>query len=726
MKYTNNTIRFNVLFIICVVLLFCAFIVKVAYVALNDNVEGTDIAQLAENRATVTESIEAERGNIYDSFGNALALNVNSYTVIAYLSSSRTTDQNNPKHVVDKETTAKKLADILYPGEDKYSYILGLLNTSGAYQVELGSGGKNISEYTKNEIEKLDLPGIDFVKTFKRYYPYGDFASYIIGYAKKYNTDGVDSLVGELGIEGYCDRYLKGTDGWTTYQQDAYGYALADKESYTQAAEDGYDIYLTIDPQIQMFLDDAVNKFKDPTYDISWVTITVADASTGAIIGSSSSPSFNPNLLNITDYNNPLTSYAYEPGSTMKIFSFMSAIEEGLYKGDDTYPSGSIQVDDYKIYDWNKTGWGSITYDRGFTYSSNVAAVRLSQMLGKNKLYSYYSKLGYGSQTGIELANEYNGDIGFEYASEVASASYGQGITVTTVQMIQALTTLTNDGTTLKPYVISKIVNPNTGETVYEGKRNEVNKIYSTSTVNKMIDLMDQTVNSEDKAVTGAAYSTDAVRLIGKTGTSNYTGDDGYVEGTYNNIRSFAGVFPKDDPQYIIYVAVKDFHGNTKSMGNIVKSLVENVAKYKNLDKRESNADDSKIVTIPNLINTTTISASATLSSLGVPTVVIGDGSRVIYQSISANTKTSKSSRIFIGTNGTNITMPDMTNWSSKDLVAFCNLIGIKYELNGYGYVSSTSIVPGTVIDTTGDVTLSANLTNINPESLSNEVVSNG
>ena len=131
-------------------------------------------------------------------------------------------------------------------------------------------------------------------------------------------------------------------------------------------------------------------------------------------------------------------------------------------------------------------------------------------------------------------------------------------------------------------------------------------------------------------------------------------------------------------------------------------------------------------MTIPNLINTTTISASATLSSLGVPTVVIGDGSRVIYQSISANTKTSKSSRIFIGTNGTNITMPDMTNWSSKDLVAFCNLIGIKYELNGYGYVSSTSIVPGTVIDTTGDVTLSANLTNINPESLSNEVVSNG
>ena len=114
----------------------------------------------------------------------------------------------------------------------------------------------------------------------------------------------------------------------------------------------------------------------------------------GAIVGSASSPSFNPNTLNIKNYNNPLTSYVYEPGSTMKIYSFMAAIEEGLYKGDETYKSGSIEVDNYNISDWNKDGWGTINFDTGFTYSSNVAAVLLGQRLGKDLLYEYYEKMG--------------------------------------------------------------------------------------------------------------------------------------------------------------------------------------------------------------------------------------------------------------------------------------------------------------------------------------------
>lgn len=714
MKYTNNTIRINFVFIICIVLLFVLFFVKLSYVALNTNVEGTDLAELAKNRTIATKTIKAERGRIYDNAGEILAQNVNSYTVIAYLEESRTTDDRYPRHVIDKDETAYQLSLILEPLNKTMTkeYILDLLNTD-AYQVELGPGGRGITENIKQKIEALDLPGMDFIKTSKRYYQNGDFASYIIGYAKKY--DGSEEMVGELGIEGYTNRYLKGTDGSITYQKDAYGYQMADKEVYTTEAQDGYDVYLTLDKQIQIFLDNAVDEFTE--YKPEWVSITVADAKTGAIIGSSTSPSFDPNKLNITNYNNPLTSYTYEPGSTMKIFSFMSAIEEGKYNGEEEYQSGTIGVEDYTIKDWNKVGWGKITYDVGFTYSSNVAAVKLAQTIGKAKLTDYYTDLGFGSITGIELSNELKGDIDFEYATELASASYGQGITVTPVQMIQALSVVTNDGTVLKPYIIDKIVDPNTNEVVYQSKRTELKKVYSTSTVNKIIDLMDKTVNGDDSAATGKVYSTDAVRVIGKTGTANYIGSNGkYVTGTYSNIRSFAGVFPKENPEYIIYVAVKDFQGTSKNMGNIIKSLVESVAKYRNLDERPSDKDESKIVKVGNYLNTSTISSVTKLTNLGVTPIIIGDGDIITNQYPEKNVLTSQKSKVFLVTNGENITMPDMTGWSSSEVISFCNLIGVPYEINGFGYVQSTNLLPGAIIDVM--TVISANLVNIDTESL--------
>lgn len=730
MKYKSNTIRMSIFLPIAVVLFFVAVFLKTAYVSLNDIVEGTNVKELAANRTKVTKTLKASRGNILDNQGNLLAQNVNSYTVIAYLSKSRTTDDRYPKHVVDKEMTAMKLAEILEPINSvmTYEYIWKLLSTENVYQVELGPGGRNITELVKNRIEELSLPGIDFIKTSKRYYQNGDFASYIIGYAKKYEgEDGKTEYVGELGIEGFTDRYLKGKDGSLTYDADAYGYQLPTTAQYKVDAEDGYNIYLTLDKQVQIFLDAAVEGFEKyinteaDTDD--WVNITIADAHTGAIIGSSTYPSFDPNKLNITNYNNPLTSFQYEPGSTMKIFSFMSAMEEGKYKGDELYQSGTITVDDYTIKDWNKWGWGKITYDVGFTYSSNTAAVRLAQSVGKAELINYYKRLGFGDKTNIELSNEYMGKLNINYNTELASASYGQGVTVTPIQMIKALTTITNDGTVLKPYIIDKIVDPNKGEIVYKGGRTEVEKVYSTYTVNKIIELMDNTVNNiEDKTITGKAYHTDAVRVIGKTGTADYTDASGkYIADSVHVIRSFAGVFPKDDPQYIIYVAVKDFTGTTAQMGSIVKNLIESVAKYRNLDQRVTDKDETKIVKIPNLTNKTVTSAEVSLTSFGINYVIIGDGQKVVSQYPKKNNKVSQKSKVFLKTNSNNITMPDITGWSSAEVIDFCNIVGIKYNLDGYGYVSAYSIPAGTVL--TNDQVLSVALQSISPQSLLTEEV---
>ena len=198
------------------------------------------------------------------------------------------------------------------------------------------------------------------------------------------------------------------------------------------------------------------------------MTATIADAKTGAIVATASKPSFNLNTLEgIKSYISPLVSYTYEPGSTMKIFSFMSAMENGVYNGSETYMSGTINIGDDKVVDFNKgVGWGRISYDLGFTYSSNTAATMLAQKLGKAKLKDYYQKLGFGKQTGITLPSEAEGKLDFKYEIEVANAAFGQGILVTPVQMIQALTSVTNDGVMLKPYIVDKIVDSSTGKVI--------------------------------------------------------------------------------------------------------------------------------------------------------------------------------------------------------------------------------------------------------------------
>lgn len=685
----NNAIKINKLFVTCIVLLFGIIIAKVIYVSACSSIDGIDIKKFALSRTTGEKVLYASRGNIYDSSGEILAENVNSYTVIAYLDEKRTKSSKNPQHVVDKEKTVNEIAPII--GMDKEK-MMKLLNRD-AYQVELGPEGRGISELIKEKIEKLNLPGIDFIKESKRYYPYGSFASYIIGYAKK-NDKG--EIIGEMGIESYFDEELSGENGYYKYQKDAYGYKIAGTPTQEKKAKNGYNIKLTIDSNIQMYLENAINDLIN-NYSTDWVTVTVADAKTGAIVGSTSNPTFDLNKLNITNYNNPLVSYTYEPGSTMKIFSFASSIEENQYNGSDTYQSGKIIVDDYEIKDWNDKGWGTITYDVGFTYSSNVAATLLAQKIGKEKLLDYYTDLGFGQLTGIELLGEMKGKVNFMYASELAAASYGQGITITPIQMIQALTTITNNGTVLKPYIVDKITDQN-GTTIYESKKEEIKKIYSEKTIEKIIELMDLTVNGEDNLATGKSYQTDQVRLIGKTGTAQYISETGkYTSGT-KNIRSFAGVFPKDNPEYIIYIAVKDLEGTSSAMGNVTKSIVESIAKYKNLSERETNKDENKYVTIKNYLNTSVNTTVTELKNIGLNPIVIGDGDIITKQYPNKDKNIIINSKVYLKTNSDKKIMIDITNWNKTEVINLMNIMNIDYEINGNGKVVNFNIPIGNEI----------------------------
>ncbi len=682
----NNSLKFNIkITMLLVSFLFLVIIGKLLYVALSSNVDGIDLYAFANNRNTEKKTTYASRGDIYYSGGEKLATDMNSYTVIAYLSSSRTKDEKNPQHVVDKESTAKLLSPFL---EKESEELLKLLNRD-KYQVELKRG---ITENEKNEIQKLNLSGIDFVKSIKRYYPSGRYASFILGYAK---PNDYGEINGEMGLELYFNDTLKGKNGFIEYQKDAYGYQIPNTPVIEEKSVSGKSIYLTLDDKIQHLLEHTIAGIEE-NYTFDWATLTIMNAKTGAILGSASSPNFDLNKRDdLTTYLNPLISYQYEPGSVMKIFSFMDAIENGLYDGQKKYQSGSIVLKDgTKINDYNNKGWGEIDFDMGFARSSNVAATLLSQELGTEKLRSFYEALGFGRSTGIELPNEEDGKITFNYESEVATASFGQGITVTAIQILQALTTLANDGVMVKPYLVSKIVNEK-NEVVQEFGRKEISKVASKETIEKMKSLMHKVVYETSKD-----FAPSNISLIGKTGTAQIASPKGgYLKGEYDYIKSFAGLFPYEDPEYIVYIAIKQIVGETKDVAKIVKNVVEETAKTLNLVNAISDEDQSKILSLSSYISKQTITTEEELKRKGFTPIVIGDGKYIINQYPLKNKEMLIGAKVFLLTNSASYTMPDVRGWSTNEIVTFCNLIGLLYELNGSGVVKEVNIALGEVID---------------------------
>lgn len=707
-----RTIKINVIFAIIVVFIFLCIIYKLLYIGTGHViVKGETLADFASERDTVKKTIVAPRGTIYSKGKEVLAKDVNSYTVIAYLEPSRTKDPKRPYHVVDKKKTAEKLSTII---NMKKETILGLLNTSikkcdengdncvssVPYQVELGPGGRGITELVKDQIEALDLPGIDFISSTKRYYPNGDFLSYSLGYARRNDSGNYE---GEMGLELYFNDDLTGENGYIEYQSDLYGYQITSTPSIEKKATSGNDIYLTIDTNIQMFTEQARTKLEESG--LEWATVSVMNAKTGEILGISSSPSFNNNTLEIKSYYDPFVANTYEPGSTMKIFSFMSAMEAGIYDGKSTYKSGHIKVDDATIKDWNNYGWGTITYDEGFMGSSNVAATKLGLKLGRAKLKDFYSDLGFGTKTGISLPNESNGIINFRYNTEVASASFGQGITVTAVQMLQALSVLGNEGTMIKPYIVSKVVDSN-GNTLIENKRTEIRKVYSKETTDAMIELMRGVVDGSARMSTGTGYKVKGYDLIGKTGTAQIASPrGGYLTGSTNYVRSFAGAFPGNDPQIIIYVAVSKIK-KSNDIKTAVKNLVKNVGTYLNIYETKSEKESSAY-TLSSYINKDTANIESLLKTFSLDPIVIGDGNRIIKQYPLSGITLNSGSKVFLLTNSSEYNLPDIKGWSRNDIETICKLLDISVTFEGYGYAKKY-----TLVDNNLEVTLEVKYTN--------------
>jgi len=682
-------------------LLFFILLFRYFSIQITGEVGSQPLAAKAQQKYSRTGNLEGARGIIYDAKGEVISEDTTAYTLIAILDKKMTTSPKKPNHVTNPEKTARELAKFIDMEESEIYSIL----TKDQFQVEFGKAGRDISHQIKKEIEELKLPGITFKRDSKRFYPNGIFASHLIGYADRIEEkDGTYSYVGKMGIEMALNEELTGKDGKINYESDLWGYLLPNGEQKVTPAKNGNDVYLTLDKKIQTFLEDAMNKVVDE-YNPKKIIAIVADPKTGDILAMGQRPSFHPKTKEGIDnsWHNEAIETSFEPGSTMKIFTLAAAIEENKFDPNDLFQSGSYKVTskDKPIHDHKRAGWGTISYLEGVQRSSNVAFAKLAnEKLGFDKFREYLTKFGFDKPTGIDLPSETSGKIQFTWPVEKATTAYGQGTAITPIQQIQAATAVANNGKMMKPQVIDKIVNHDTGEIIKDVKPEVVSSPISAETAKEVRDILETVVTNKEKG-TGTRYQIDGYSVAGKTGTASIPDPKGgYLTGQEDYIFSFLGMAPKDDPKLIVYVAVQQPEIDHYSMGSIPVSMVfnpvmKNSLQYLNIQpSQQEKASSAKLGDLDGQNVSETVKQ---LEKSGLEVVVLGKGSKVTGQIPAPNTNVLEGEKIIIKTGG-DLAAPDMTGWSLRDVMKVAKLSGVKLNSTGSGYVIKQNISEGAVL----------------------------
>lgn len=683
--------------ILLIMFLLAFFIIgiRILYIQVTGKVDGRVLASMAEEKYTSKRTIPAQRGVILDRDGNILAKDTRSYDIIAVLDSAMTTNKQQPLHVVDPKQTAKKLAPLLNMKVQEVEHIL----MKDKKQVEFGANGRNLSIDTKNKIEKLKLPGIAFKTSTKRTYPNGDFASHVIGLT---NTENENDETGISGIEKSENRYLLKEEGSVTQQQSRYGFLLPGKKAKINPPRNGELVELTLDGKIQYYLESAVEKVNKKSQPKKIMAV-VSDPKTGQILAMTSRPSFDPNVKNITYFNNDNVSYAFEPGSTMKIFTVASAIEEGVYKGTDTFQSGSYKIGNDRIRDHNDgNGWGRITFEEGVQRSSNVAMALLTKKMGENKFYKYMQKFGLDKKTNIDLPNEVGSRINYSAKRDQISTSFGQASAFTPIQQIQAVSAIANKGKMMQPYVVKRVLDSSSSKVILNKTPKIIGEPISEKTATKTLELLESVVSS--KHGTGKIFTLDHYKIAGKTGTAQIFEDGEYIRGSGNNIYSFMGLAPASNPKLIIYVAIQQpslLNGETGAslLADIIKPTMEQSLKHLSIkpDKQRNTAEVKDDITVQSFIGDSITDVSNSSLLEGVKTLILGDGDEIIKQSPSAGSKALLSETIILKTTG-EVKMPDIKGWSLRDVSRLALVLNMEITYSGNGYVVSQNIKPGSIV----------------------------
>lgn len=678
---------------VAVALVFLVFTARFLYIGISKTVNGQNLSARTKQLYKRNQVIKATRGTIYDRNGLAIAEDSHLYTIYAILDKSSINYKNKPEYVVNKSETAEKLATVLPMSADKiYRY---LNPKQKAFQVQFGTAGSGLTSKQKKKIEAMKLPGIKFLATPSRLYPNGNFASHIVGlaqpvYDKKTNAQ---NLVGTMGIEAYFNKTLTGTDGYRISSVDASEYQMPNGNQVYKPVKNGNNLYLTLDSQLQSYLESHMTDVQK-AYDPTSITAVVEDMKTGKILAASQRPTFNPQTKKglTKAYRNILVQDTYEPGSVFKVLSFPAVVNSGNYNPNEYYRSGSVNVGGSTIHDWLTSGWGTIPFSQAFERSSNTGFVKLEQKMGAKTWNKYLKKFHIGQKTGITLPGEQPGFISFKTPVDQAITAFGQAVTVNVMQMMQAYSSLANNGQMVKPQLVNKITDSN-GKTLkgYEIKK-VGSKIYSNKTKKVVLANMKRVLNKQSG--TGNAYKMGNADIAVKTGTAQIANPKGggYLKGDSNYIFSVVGVYPTKDPRYCIYLTIKQPHlaGTTaeKILASIFKPMMSRIITMAKSD------NSTTTVSVPNFKNMTVAQASAKAKQVGLNLVKVGEKDRITAQGIKSSEKLESGDKIFVYTSG-KINCPDMKGWSFNDLHQFSNVSGIKLSIKGTGTVTSQSVAKG-------------------------------
>lgn len=613
----NYKNRILIVFLV-VVLLFILIIGKIFYIQVIQYDKLNDLANDLWGRNL---PITADRGKITDRNGKILADNITTTSLVVV-----------PNQITNKEEVAASLSKIL---NTSYDDMLGHLTKKTSIE-RIHPEGRQLSYEVADEINSLNYDGVYLLKESKRYYPYKTMLSHVLGYV------GIDNQ-GLSGVESYYDEYLTGEDGMIKYYSDGKGKRI-DKASTYVSPQEGLTINLTIDIDIQQAvereLDNAVSK-----YNPEQALIVVADPNTGEILGMASRPNFDSN--NYQDYNietinrNLPIFNTYEPGSTFKVITLASSIEEktvNLFE-DHYFDSGSINVNGSRIKCWKAGGHGAETYLDVVKNSCNPGFVIMGQRLGKERLMSYIKKFGFGEKTGIDLSGEENGilfNVDKMGPVETATTAFGQGVSVTPIQQVMGVSAAINGGKLYTPYIVKSISNPETFE-VLKQMSPKLKRTVIKEDTSKLVRFALESVVAQG---TGRNAYINGYSVGGKTGTAQKVKDGVYMDGNY--ILSFVGFMPTDKPQVIVYVAIDNPKGVVQYGGTvaapIAKSVLESCIDILKIPKSNSDIEreyelwDIKYYKVPDVTGLNKKEArKALVPNFGVE--YSGSGETVIYQS---------------------------------------------------------------------------------------------
>lgn len=623
--------RIKVTFLI-IILLFIFIVLRVFYIQVFDYQK---LSSLASDLWSRDLPIEANRGLILDRNGAVLADNLTTTSLVLI-----------PNQIKDKDDTSQKLADIL--GVTKEEMDKHVKKETSIERVH--PEGRRLSYEIADQINELELPGVYLVKESKRYYPYGTTLSHVLGYV------GIDNQ-GLSGLELEYDEYLTGEAGAIKYFSDAKGNKLNLSDVYLKPT-DGMNIQLTIDYNIQMSLerelDNAVKAFNP-----DMALAIVMDPNTGEILGMSSRPNYDPN--NYLDYdmetlsrNLPIWA-SYEPGSTFKISTFAAALEENLIdmENDHFYDSGSVIVSGARIGCWKAGGHGDQTYLQVLQNSCNPGFVKLGQMLGKERLFSYLDLFGFGEKTGIDLNGEGEGII-FSLDQvgelELSTTAFGQGVSVTPIQQVTAVSSIVNGGNLYQPYIVKSFMEPETNSVIQTNEPKLVRKTISEETSSKMRYALETVVALGG----GKAAYIDGYRVGGKTGTAQKVENGRYLVNNY--IMSFMAVVPANDPQAVLYIAI-DNPKNTALLSSytttpIARRILLDIIEALDIPKQEGQLikdytwEDKIYYEVPNVVGKTVKDAKKELTNFHIE--YVGTGEYVVYQSPASGERAPQDSTIVL------------------------------------------------------------------------------